>query len=254
MSVTAQLLRLYRVDQQISGLKSRLNAAQRFLDAQTRQLAEIETKREALAGQLRQLQASAANIEGEADASQVRIDHLRKQMDQARTNKEYQAFLVEVNTLKIDKSKKDEEALSFITKVDELKKLMEQLDAQRAERLGVIKIATGDRDKRADEIKDRLAELSAQRDALLTGVPAQAMGVYKDRQKKFGDIEGGVMAHIEIHDARRHEFTCASCQMNLPVQVLNALLNGTFSTCSSCGTILFVTEEDAERVTSRTKQ
>ncbi len=254
MSVTAQLLRLYRVDQQISGLKSRLNAAQRFLDAQTRQLGELDAKREALAGQLRQVQATAANVEGDADTTQARIDHLRKQMDQARTNKEYQAFLVEVNSLKNDKSKKDEEALGFITKVEELKKSLEALDAQRAERQGVIKIATGDRDKRAEEIKDRLNELNAQRETLLTGVPPQAMSVYKDRQKKFGDTDGGVMAHIEIHDARRHEFTCASCQMNLPVQVLNALLNGAFSTCSSCGTILFVTEEDAERVTSKAKQ
>src|SRR3954469_19618533 len=104
MSVTESLLRVFRVDQQLQGLQSRLRAAERFLGEQTKQLQTLDSKREALASQLKQSQVAVANHEGEMARIDARIEQLREQMNAARTNKEYKAFLTEVNTLKADRS------------------------------------------------------------------------------------------------------------------------------------------------------
>ncbi len=249
MSVTEQLLRVFRVDQQIRGLQSRLNAAETFLKEQVNQLSQIDTKREAINSQIRQLQAVAADNEGEMKRLDARIESLREQMNSAKTNKEYKAFLTEVNTLKADRSQNETAALEHMTKIDELTKQLETLDAQRGEREKVKGVASDDRVKKADEIKDRLAELQAQRKELAAGVPPQAMTLYQEMVRQKGDE---AMAPIEELDRRRHEYTCSSCQMTVPVETLSVLLrpisdSKPITRCVSCGAILYIEAEMAER-------
>ncbi|MEO1511874.1 MAG: hypothetical protein AAFU70_07370, partial [Planctomycetota bacterium] len=104
MTVTDKLLRVYRVDRQIDGLKSRLRAAERFLNEQTRLLKELDTRSDSLDTQLRQLKASMADAEGEAQALDQKVTELRERMSTAANNKEYQALLTEVNTFKDQKT------------------------------------------------------------------------------------------------------------------------------------------------------
>lgn len=250
MSVTEKLLRVFRVDQQLQGLQSRLRAAEKFLEEQTRQLQQIETKRDAAHAQLKQFQATVADHEGEMARLDARVEHLREQMNAARTNKEYKAFLTEVNTLKADKSNAETAALETMTKADELKKQAAELDAQHAEREKMQKVAAGDRSKRAEEIKDRLAELKKERDQVAGEVPASAMAIYVDLVRRKGDE---AMAQVEELDRKRHEYACGSCQMAVPVETLNALIRGSapnsstpVTLCVNCGCILFLQAETAE--------
>ncbi|MEX2219780.1 MAG: hypothetical protein WD749_13590 [Phycisphaerales bacterium] len=250
MSVTERLLRVFRVDQQLQGLQSRLRAAERFLEEQSRQLGQIDAKRDAIGGQLRQLQASVANHEGEMARLDARIEHLREQMNSARTNKEYKAFLTEINTLKADRSNSETAALELMTKADELKKQGADLEAQHAEREKLRKVASEDRQKRAEEIKDRLNELTKERERLAGEVPAEVMRLYADLVRRKCDE---AMAPAEELDRRRHEYTCGSCQMAVPVETLSALIKGTVPTaalpvtiCVNCGCILYLQQEAAD--------
>jgi predicted nucleic acid-binding Zn-ribbon protein len=250
MSVTESLLRVFRVDQQLQGLQSRLRAAERFLGEQTKQVQTLDSKRESIAAQLKQSQATVANHEGEMSRIDARIEQLREQMNAARTNKEYKAFLTEVNTLKADRSASETAALEVMTKADELKKTLGELDAQRAEREKMRKVADEDRTKRAEEIKDRLNQLTKEREQLASQVPAPAMAIYVDLMKRMGDE---AMAHVEELDRRRHEYSCGSCQMAVPVETLNALIRGSAANstnpvtlCVNCGCILYMEEEMAQ--------
>jgi predicted nucleic acid-binding Zn-ribbon protein len=66
MGVTSKLLALYRIDQQLSGLKSRLRAAEAYLRKQDRLLEELSARRAGLESQKKQLEASVHNAEVEA--------------------------------------------------------------------------------------------------------------------------------------------------------------------------------------------
>ena len=133
MDVTRKLLKVFRVDQQIRGLQSRLRGAERFLKEQVRQLADIETTRTSIQGQLRQLKASVANLELETKQIDQHIEELRDRMNQAKTNKEYKALLTEVNTFKERRGALDDNELGHLDKVE---KLEAQLAVQQAELRG----------------------------------------------------------------------------------------------------------------------
>jgi uncharacterized protein len=241
MNVTAKLLRLFRVDGQLRGLQTRLNGAERFLGEQDKQLKAIEAKRGAIESQLKQLTATAADAEGETKRLDARMDVIREQMNSAKTNKEYQAFLTELNTLKTERDKHESSALEQMTKADELKSQLAEIVAQHDERVKVRQKAAEDREQREAEIKDRLAELKTERAKLAEDVPPSALSKFEQLVRTRGDA---AMASIEIQDRRRHEFTCGACMMSLPVESVSGLLSrGELTLCAACGCVLYLDEE-----------
>lgn len=256
MSITERLLRVFRVDQQLRGLQSRLDGAQRFLDEQTRQLQQIDSRKDAINIQLRQIQAAIGDHEGEMARIDARLEKQRDQMNTAKTTKEYKALLTEVNTLKADRGKLETQALEQMSKSDELKKQLEELETQRADRERMQKVASEDRAKRAEEIKDRLSELKAQREKFISDVPGDVLTLYTALLRQKGDE---AMAPVEELDRRRHEYTCSACQMAVPMETVSTLISGAnagapVTRCVSCGSILYLDKESAERLQPKTKR
>lgn len=248
MDVTSKLLRVFLVDKQLRGLQSRLHAAERFLGEQDKHLQQIDTKRIALETQIRQLKVTIADAESQTKGIDERMAHLREQMGVAKTNKEYKAFLTELNTNKADRDALETASLEQMGKLDELKKQLSEYDSQKGEREKMKSVAGGERDTRAAEIKDRVEELKVQRAQLAADLPADSL---KMLEKLIIEREDDAMAPLEEHDRRRHEYTCGSCMMALPVEKLSALLsNGRITHCPSCGCLLYLEAELAKALTT----
>ncbi|TVQ60161.1 MAG: hypothetical protein EA378_12225 [Phycisphaerales bacterium] len=244
-TATERLRQVFEVDKQLRGLRSRLNQAERFLGAQSQQLASLTQKKEAADRQLRQLQAKAGEHEGEAARLEEKVNTLREQMNLAKTAREYKAFLTEVNTFKADKDKAESSALEYLQQIDELKGELAALEEAIAERSKMCHVAEGERTEREGEIAGRLKELEADRDRLRGLAPADALRDYDKRIARHPDEDP--MAPIEEQDRRRHEYTCGSCMMELPVEAMSAVLSkGTVNFCPSCGVILFLPKELAD--------
>ncbi|HBS29600.1 MAG TPA: hypothetical protein DEB06_09170 [Phycisphaerales bacterium] len=248
MTATAKLLRLFLVDQQLRGLKSRLTAAERYLSQQDATLKELDAKGALLASQLRQLEATAKNDEVEISAIDQRVSALRERMNNSRTSKEHAALLTEISTLKADRGLIEERALGGLTKIDELRKQSEAVGAERAERVKVRDLARADRDARAAEIKDRVAELEGQRAEALKEVPKAALTAYDERTALGVD---DVMAGVEEQDRRNMDYTCGSCYTHLPIEQVSILLRrGDLTTCPSCDAILYMEQTLREDITT----
>ncbi len=240
MSVTAKLLSVFRVEQMLRGLKSRLTAAEKFLVDQERLLKVVDAETTKAAAELKQLKTSIAGEEGETASIDSRMEKLREQMGISKTNKEYSAFLAELNALKEKKEAIEKNELEEMSKVEELQKKNDERAAARDERAKIVERARADRDAKAAEIKDRVAELTAQRDALAKDIPAEAMKMLSDALALHGDE---AMSAVEVVDRRNHEWSCSNCQMTLPVETVNAISMHKLTRCISCKCVLF-TEED----------
>lgn len=242
MGVTTVLLKLYRVDQQLDGLKSRLRSAENYLKAQDRKLAEIEEKAKSLTTQIRQLEATAHNDENETKAIEERVAMLRERMNNAQTSKEHSALLVEINTLKADKSLIEDRAIGTLNTLDTLR---EQLAATETDRESIRKVRTvalADRDTREAEIKDRLEALEAERITVLADVPPSALSIYSDRLER-NDIEDVMSAVIEV-DRRNMEYTCEVSNTMLPIELVNRLLSrAELVQCPTSGAILYMPDD-----------
>lgn len=240
MSVSQQLLELFRVDKQLRGLRNRLDAAERFYAQQSKLLSDLEAQKKDLESESKKLRAQAADDEGEANRVETKLTALREQMNSAQNSKEYNAFLTELNTFKQEKSAIETRALEVMQKTEELAGKLEKIKAEHAERAKIAGQAKSDRDARHGEIKDRLAELSAQREKLAAAVPNAVRLDFEQLVKTRGDE---AMAPVEIIDRRSHDCSCSACQMAIPVEAVSGLLTGKLTRCPSCRCFLFIEQE-----------
>ena len=249
MSATTKLLRLYRVDCKVRSLRSQVDSAERYLNQQDRKLQDLGDKKAALNGQSRQLQATIGNDENETCSIEERIKSLRDKLNNATSNKEYSALLTEVNTLKVDKDTVDDRVLESMTRLDEIKAAIDQIDTEATERTKVRTIALSKRDQCTADVKDRLAELESERSTAAGEVPPDALARFEE-EVEFR--EDDVMAPVSEHSRKHMEYACGACQVLLPFESVNRLLgNGDLTFCGNCGAILYIEDELRELVTGK---
>ena len=80
MTMMENLTRLFRVDSQVRGLRSRLQQAERYLAAQQRKVEDLAVERQELEARRKQHRAKIANLEAEIGSLNDRITKLRDEL------------------------------------------------------------------------------------------------------------------------------------------------------------------------------
>lgn len=240
-SLHKALLDLFLIDQKVRGLSGRLDSAKRYAKGQEAKMTNLRQQQEEAQNQLKQVQTHIRSLETDADAAEQRINQLREQMNNVHTNKEYSALLVEVNTLKVDKGKIEEQALQYMTEAERLTDQVSRLNEQIDEQQKVLDAAYRDLEARRNEVGQQLDDAQAQRDDTAKFVSPEALAVF-DRMAEQHD--GEAMARVEEEDVRRMEYTCGGCYMTLPPELVNQLMTqDSLVQCVNCRRILYVKSE-----------
>ena len=157
------------------------------------------------------------------------IEKLRTQQQNARNNKEYQTFLIEINTAKVDRNKVEDETMKLLEQVKRRQQGMAELAARRAEQGKAGDDArSGRRDARRDPGGNRRDQARSRR-GRASAVPAKAREMFDRMSDRF---DGEAMSAIAKPDRRREEYVCTACNMDLVVDVYNKL-HSAMSWCSA---------------------
>lgn len=242
MTLQEKMRELFLLEQQIRGLRTRLDAATVRVGKQKTKLEQMERQRLELSDQLKQVQVKASSLEKQSNELEARIELIRNQMNSVKTNKEYSALLVEVNTFKSDKSKIEDEALGHLTKLDALRGEVAGADAKIEEQKKTLALAEGEVKAAESEIAQQLQEVTSRRDEAAKQVPDTAMTVFR----KVSVLHDGEAMAVIIEESRKHkEYSCGGCYIGLPVERVNAAMRRPEDvvTCPSCGRILYLDGE-----------
>jgi predicted nucleic acid-binding Zn-ribbon protein len=246
MGLNDALRELFLVDQQLRGMESRVTGASKHVRVQQIKLDQLQQQAAELKEQLKHAEAEAHNLETEASAADDRIEHLREQMNSVKTNKEYSAMLVEVNTIKADKSKVEEHALEVMSKVELLRGELDQLHKSLEDQQKIKELADRDLSERNDEVGEQLAELKARREEAAARVADEPLQVFEKLNEAY---DGEAMAPVIEEDRRRLEYTCGGCYMSIPIEKVNQLMTvDEITRCSSCGRILYMEKQLKEEM------
>ena len=242
MTLTENLLSLFRLERQVRGLRNRLASAERYLQAQDRQLEEFKTEQVELEQRRLQLQATIANIETEGAGIDERTEKLREELNSAATNKQYTAVLTELNTVKLARSDIDDRILEEMEQIDRINEQIGLVENQVVERGKVREIAQSKLKERNADVGQRLSELETEHDAASAVIPGNDLTAFGQLAEIY---DGEVMAPIEEIDRRHREYACGACNMHLPFEAVSLLLGATETLvkCSACGRILYLQDE-----------
>src|SRR5215212_5834907 len=141
------LVNLYQADQRLREAQSRLDAATKNVRVQERRVNDLSEKIKVAQQKHREQQTKTSQLELDLKTRDAHIDKLRGQQQNAKNNKEYQTFLIEINTEKVDKAKIEEEAMTAMEVVEtgaaEIKELTTTLESEK-NKLDSMKQQIGD--------------------------------------------------------------------------------------------------------------
>ncbi len=241
MSLQEKLLRLFTLEQKVRGLQGRSNAAAARLRVQQAKLKQYNQQRVELTEQVRLVTVKASSLEGQLKDVDLRVTKLRDQMNKVTNNKEYAALLLEVNTLKADKGKVEEQALEQMAKVDALKVELGAIEAKVVEQTKLVAVAENDLKTAQEAVAGELEPALVERDAAQNDLPAPARATF-NRQLEIHD--GEPMAPI-VEESRKHmEYSCGGCYLAIPAERVNSLMvHDKIACCTNCGRILYMEKE-----------
>jgi len=242
MTMIENLTRLFRVDSQVRGLRSRLQQAERYLAAQQRKVDDLEVEKRELEARRKQHQAKVKSLETEVASLNERIEKLRGEMNQSETSKQYTALLNETNAQKAAVNELETLVLLEMEQVEAAAAGLITVDEQIADRLKHRDIAQRELEQRTADVGERLAELEAERAVAAADVPEKAIAIFNELADTY---EGEALAVIEVIDKRNREYACSACNMHVPFESVSRLigLGDEMVRCTVCRRILYMQDE-----------
>lgn len=235
------LVKLYQADQKLREAQARLDAVSKNVRVQERKVNELSERLGLSQATLKEQQSQSAQFDLDLKTRDARIERLRAQQQNAKTNREYQTFLVEINTEKVDKSKTEDQLLKVMESVDKLqgqtRELASLLDAEKAK----MKTMRGEISDRVKQLQAEIDALRPRREAAAAAVPPKALEAFE----RFADrFEGEAMSALAKPDRRREEYACTACNMDLVTDVYNKLhTRDELVFCPSCRRILYIPDD-----------
>jgi predicted nucleic acid-binding Zn-ribbon protein len=163
------------------------------------------------------------------------IKKIQGRLHEVKTNKEYQAFLSEIDHLKEKMDQYEVDIIEHLDEVDNLKEALKEKEKAYFEEKGKLETRKAELEGKLKHLPDDLRVLKERRDHLAKGIPAPLLKRYTTLLEKRGGL-AVVYAVKEI---------CQGCHMNIPPQLFNQVQRAEeIYTCPHCNRIL-VPEEEA---------
>jgi len=250
MALPENLRELFLLDQQVRGLQGRLDAATKRLAVQKSKLEQSNQQHEEIQNQLKHTQTKASTLENHSKDIEQRIERLRLQMQTVKSNKEYSAVLIEVNTLKENKSKIEDEAIEQLNQLDQINEQSNTLDESISEQIKLVEGAEKEFQTCRSDIGQELDDLNASRAAAEEKLPADIRTVFNRTANNF---DGHSMAMVTEVSRRHREYICEGCYMRIPIERDNALMiqQEELVLCPNCNRILYIDQELKESIGSK---
>ncbi|MGC8624383.1 MAG: zinc ribbon domain-containing protein [Phycisphaerae bacterium] len=234
------LLALYRIDHELHEFRNRLTAVLKDQVAIENNIVKLKAELAELESAGRKLQATISSHELDMKIRQEHIEKMRTSLNNAKTNKEYSAILIQISSEKDEIGKMETIILDFMGQLEVNNKAAGATREQLA--LAETNLADSRRQssQRVHDIQTHIDELEIRRAQAQPQVPAESRKQYERICKRY---PGDAMAPVDFDENDMENITCGGCFMGLNIEDVN-LLRGRdeIRRCQSCGRILYMPE------------
>lgn len=230
-----RLLALQSVDDEIRRLQHQLDGLveQQELDELLGQDAvlaegdnELEERHDAVAREQRQ-------VEGEIDALGQRLEEERTRLYEGSLSsaREIQAAEAEIASTTRRRSEHEDQLLEVMERAEQVNARRVELHEVRAGLAARIAEATAARDRAAQDLIARIAEVQVRRDPIADAIAPALRERYEEAARRSGGTGVGVL----------RDNACTACRITFPMSEINGYLTGPpLTSCSQCRRLLIV--------------
>ncbi|HET9492222.1 MAG TPA: C4-type zinc ribbon domain-containing protein [Methylomirabilota bacterium] len=232
MSELQTLVRLQDYDTRIASLESEAARLPREIQALQSALSEARSAVEALRGRLEASRKELRARERDLDDIGVKRAKSEAKLYEVKTNVEYSAVLVEIESIKTQKAKTEEEILALMERQESLAGEIREAEARYASREEQARRdETGIRQRLA-AVEQQLEGVRAERATLAREVPRNVLADYERILKARGGLGVAVVTGTSPW--------CGGCRVAIRPQAIQELRSGqALLHCESCGRFLY---------------
>lgn len=224
-----------KIELQIIEKETKRQTAPKKLQEMDEELKQLKERLEKEKVIFEELEKERRKKEKELEADKDKIKKIESKLYEVKTNKEYQALLKEIEAAKATNDKTEEDILTLMEKIEELKKDYESSQTKLQKRGKDIEVEKARLDTEVQSMDKIIGELKTQRDNLLSVVSNELRSKYDMLKVRRGGI-----AVTNVKNG-----VCLGCFMNIPPQLfIEVTKNKRLIQCPSCNRILYFAETE----------
>ncbi len=226
----SNLLKLQEIDYFLGELERSKEYLPDMMENLKRELAESQLRYETALSDLEDAKLKQKNLELEVKTKETDLQKYQQQMMSIKTNKEYDALVAEIDTIKTSVSSMETELLETIdligtleTNIEEFKEKLTQTKDNNGKQLAILQ-------EKIDTIGDKVSAKNGERNLVTTEISRQVFSIY-DRVRKG---KGG-SAIVPVKNR-----ACGACFKALtPKKIQEIRKSVKILTCDNCGRLLY---------------
>jgi predicted nucleic acid-binding Zn-ribbon protein len=225
-----RLSELQGLDTRIAGLERKLETIptriQAIRDGYEQAKASVDALRTKLDGVRKEVRTKEKDLDYQA-SQRAKCE---ARLYEVKTNKEYSAVLAEIETLKVEKGRIEEEILALMESQERLTRDIAEADTRLKRHAEEARSQEEAATQELRALEADLAGVRGERDSLARDVPRDLLAQYNRLLKGRGGLAVAVVGSNGI---------CTGCRVTLTPQRLNEVRHyNQIYTCESCGRIL----------------
>lgn len=198
----------------------------------------IEEKIKSEKSTLQTKQSQLKKMEVECISLEEKIQKLKVQQMQVKTNEEYRAINIEIDGLEAKIRETEDKELQIMEEIEEIKLHIERLNQ---ELIAVKARITEDiemLDRMTQELMEEKKKYSIKKEELIKNIPEKQLIEYKRIRSRYSNA----VVPVAISEESK---VCTGCHIALPPYVINELKrNSDLVFCNFCGRILYIEDQD----------
>ena len=223
------LMQMQSIDYDLGELERSKEYIPDMMDNLKRELETSEKLFENTQSSLEESRIAQKNFELEISSLQENLKKLQGQMMSIKTNKEYDALVSQIDTVKESINEKETSLLETIENIEKLSENFEEYKtkaddakSQNSKQLEILQ-------EKMDSVGDKIKAKESERNQVAVKVPRRMMSIYQRVRK----VRGGMV----VVSVRKR--ACGACYKALPPHRIQELKRGDqVIACDSCGRLL----------------
>jgi len=231
-----RLIELQACDRRMAELRRKIEKSPSRVQALEGRLKQAEEAAQAGLAQLDEAKKERRTIERQIDERESQIQKSNVKLSNIKSNKEYQAALKEIDTLKHEKSELEDKAIELMETLEAL----ERQGTEAREQLESVRETT----------KSEMARMQSETKAMCE----EADQLEKEREMICGFVDADILKRYDFLKDRKGgvgispviKGICQTCHIGIPPQQFNLLLRGEeMMSCPNCNRIIYWGENKA---------
>ena len=223
---------IHLIQTRLADLSGRLRRGPVLLKTQEGNIQKFAAKLEQLQAEHRLLVAEAKKRELDVTAHDQAIARRKQQLQEAKTNKEYQALLIQIQADEAARNVLDDEALEAMEKADKFTQKFPPAEAEVEKAQELYETTKKKFLAEKPHIESEIADYTEQLKAEEVKLPKEFRDVYDRLIRSVGGANA-----LAVVEGQKF---CGGCNHQIPVNSLAQILAKKPMVCSSCARLLYV--------------